>query len=54
MLQRWDNFADGTSNRQDRENDNNGVNLRDYMFQAGATHAEMLLEHNCLVSQDDN
>jgi hypothetical protein len=54
MLQRWDNFADGTSNRQDRENDNNGVNVRDYMFQAGATHAETLLEHNCLVSQDDN
>lgn len=34
--------------------DNNGVNVRDYLFQATATHSETLLEHNCLVSQDDN
>ena len=53
IMQQWDDFADGTSNRQDRESDADGVNVRDYLFYA-AVSSETLLEHNCLVDQDDN
>lgn len=46
----WDGFADGTNNRQDRESDANGVNLRDYDFNFNVND-ETLLDHNCMGSQ---
>lgn len=54
MARQWDEFTNGTGNRDDFENDNNGVNVRDYLFRAGNTHSETLLAHNCLTGQDDN
>jgi hypothetical protein len=52
LLDRWDNFPDGTGNRDDGENDADGVNMRDY--DANTTTDFMpSLEHNCVESQDN-
>jgi hypothetical protein len=59
IMDGWDRFADGTSNRQDFENDNDGVNVRDYFANnsavfTGVTFTETLLNHNCVQSMDNN
>ena len=46
----WDNFADGTSNRQDFENNVHGVNAYDYDFNSNVND-ETLFDHNCIGSQ---
>jgi hypothetical protein len=59
IMNGWDRFADGTANREDFENDNDGVNVRDYVGNnssvfTGATFTETILDHNCLQSMDNN
>jgi hypothetical protein len=55
MALQWDEFGDGTGNRQDFESGDDGVNLRDYLFRVDdATGAETMLEHNCLQGQTDD
>ncbi len=51
MARQWDEFSNGTGNRDDFESGNNGVNMRDYMFRSGSSQSETLLEHNCLTGQ---
>lgn len=58
IMDGWDVFADGTSNRQDYENDNDGVNVRDYRANnssrfTGTGFDETILNHNCLQSMDN-
>lgn len=52
IAQVWDSFVDGTGNRQDRENNNNGVNAKDYdgNFDVNDT---TFLNHNCIQNQDN-
>ena len=59
IMNGWDRFADGTGNRQDFENDDDGVNVRDYWGNnsavfTGASFFETLLRHNCLETMDNN
>lgn len=55
MARQWDEFTDGTGNRQDFETGNNGVNVRDYLFRVNdVTGDETMLEHNCLVGQTNS
>lgn len=55
MARRWDDFTNGTGNRDDFESGNNGVNVRDYLSYLPTSNAsETLLEHNCLTAQDNN
>jgi hypothetical protein len=54
MALQWDEFSDGTGNREDFETGDNGVNVRDYLFRVNdSTAEETMLEHNCLVGQTD-
>ncbi len=53
----WDNFADGTSDREDYETGDNGVNVKDYFFNnetfvASSTFGETIRGHNCLQFQE--
>ena len=54
MALQWDEFTDGTGNRDDLESGDEGVNVRDYLFRVNdSTAEETMLEHNCLVGQTD-
>jgi len=57
----WGTFPAGTANRQNFEEDNHGVNVRDYhantvapFFGSSPTMFTTMLRHNCVVDQDDN
>jgi hypothetical protein len=56
----WANFANGTGNRQNDENDVDGVNLKDYyennstLFASPLDAKKTLLSHNCMGTQDPN
>jgi hypothetical protein len=57
----WLYFADGTANRETKENDRDGVNMQDYLantdtewWGSDGTLIETLRDHNCLTSQDNN
>jgi hypothetical protein len=55
----WRQFPDGTSNRQDFESGQDGVNMKDYWWNndrrfTASGAFETLIEHNCLEAQDDN
>jgi len=62
LINNWDNFPSGTADRQDSENDANGVNIWDYTWNSWNTgggwgsfeNYETLVYHNCLDSQDLN
>jgi hypothetical protein len=59
IMNGWDRFPNGTANREDFENDNDGVNVRDYFGNnsavfTGSSFAETLLDHNCVQSMDNN
>jgi len=56
----WSRFGRGTANRQDRESDDDGPNLRDYFWNnrpfapfSGTGFFVTLMNHNCTGSQDN-
>lgn len=53
IVSSMDAFADGTSNRKDRESDADGVNVKDFGVNAGIA-ASAFYTHNDLSCQDDN
>ena len=59
IIRGWRQFPDGTGNRDDFENDADGVNMRDYWgnnssrFTAAGAF-ETLIEHNCLSAQTNS
>jgi hypothetical protein len=60
IAERWSVFANGTGNREDQENDPDGVNLWDYHINSqtfwsnleGTRHT--IMGHNCMGTQDTN
>lgn len=55
----WDQFPNGTGNRQDYENDQDGVNMRDFYENTRTRfiapgYFTSLVEHNCLQSQTNS
>jgi hypothetical protein len=60
IADRWETFLNGTANRQNDENDVNGVNLKDFYFNNESSFAlpvetkQSLLGHNCMGTMDAN
>jgi hypothetical protein len=54
LLNQWDDFPNGTANRDDGESDVDGVNLWDYRFNAPIGDEETFIQHNCEQNQDTN
>lgn len=53
LLNQWSDFPPGWWNRTKGESDADGVNLRDYAFNAPLGNLSTFLEMNCLEDQDD-
>jgi hypothetical protein len=49
----WDAFPDGTGNHDDYENDDHGVNVKDYNYNYDVNN-ETFFDHNCISLQTSN
>ncbi len=59
IIKGWRQFPNGNGNREDGENDADGVNMRDYWSNnssrfTAAGAFETLIEHNCLTAQTNS